>query len=300
MSRIHLFADPPRSTSSSTAAHSSSSICSAISSSRAGSVRRSAMTSPGLRPRSVRASRCWRRPAASACSSFIPEKAIGPTLPTPPRTRSTAAIPQCASALRARWVFPAPHPQSLRASMYPHRPQQPQLERQDRAGHHPDREQREHDPRPPPRQRRGKARPRCAGTATRRTARAPETRYRSTPAVYARQRERLHLPRLVQIVLIHVHTSDPTPCTTSRSRWGPANPKTKGQRRDPSARTGSLLRLAAFHGPEPAVGAVARRVPLGRPSPAQRHTQDPPRQTASPIRECRALARHDIPGYFMK
>jgi hypothetical protein len=37
-------------------------------------------------------------------------------------------------------------PEDVPEVLHPHRPQQSQLEGQDRAGHNPDREQREHDP----------------------------------------------------------------------------------------------------------------------------------------------------------
>jgi hypothetical protein len=103
-----------------------------------------------------------------------------------------------------------PEPEHVAEVLHPHRPQQPQLKRKNRAGNHPHREQRQHDPRPAPRERPVEL---VAGPQVPVLREKHEHRERDTEAdqrdMHA-QRERLHLPRFVQIVLIHAHNSQPT------------------------------------------------------------------------------------------
>jgi hypothetical protein len=98
-------------------------------------------------------------------------------------------------------------PEHVPEVLHPHRPQQPQLEGQDRAGHDAHREQREHDPRPAFRQRPveriAAAQVAVFGEQDEHGERDAEAHERNVH----RQGECLHLPRLEQIVLVHVHES---------------------------------------------------------------------------------------------
>ena len=82
------------------------------------------------------------------------------------------------------------------------RPEQAHLERQDRAGHHADREQRDQHPAPPPGQRQVHV---AAGAQRRPLAEQDQHRERHPEAdqrdVHG-ERERLHLPGLVEVVLV--------------------------------------------------------------------------------------------------
>ena len=82
------------------------------------------------------------------------------------------------------------------------RPQQPELEREDRPGDDPDREQDQHHLRPALRERPVGRDRRCAGRDPRRRAPSRERRSRSRPAGCGREGERLHLARLQQVGLI--------------------------------------------------------------------------------------------------
>jgi hypothetical protein len=96
-------------------------------------------------------------------------------------------------------------PEHVAEVLDPLRPQQPELKRQDRAGHHAHREQREHDPRPSPRQ--GPVQL-ISGSQVPPLREQHDHGKRDTEADQRDmhgQRQRLHLPRLEQIVLVHVH-----------------------------------------------------------------------------------------------
>ena len=93
--------------------------------------------------------------------------------------------------------------------LHPHRPQQPEFERQDRAGDDAHGEQREHDPRPAPGERAvelvaGSQVP-VFGDEDENGERDAETHQRDVHG----ERERLHLPRLEQVVLVHAHRDLP-------------------------------------------------------------------------------------------
>jgi hypothetical protein len=98
-----------------------------------------------------------------------------------------------------------PEPEHVPEVLYPDRPQQTELEGQDRAGHHPDREQREHDPRPPAGERPVEVVPGPQvpplGEQHDHGKRDPEANQRDVHG----QRQRLYLPGLEQVVLGHVH-----------------------------------------------------------------------------------------------
>jgi hypothetical protein len=104
-----------------------------------------------------------------------------------------------------------PEPEHVPEVSHPLRPQQPQLERQDRPGHDTDREQREHDPGPAPRERpvQGIAGSQVAvfGEQDEHGERDPEAHQRDVHG----QRQRLHLPRLVEVMLVDAHEDQGTP-----------------------------------------------------------------------------------------
>jgi hypothetical protein len=96
-------------------------------------------------------------------------------------------------------------PEDVPEVLGPHRPQQAQLEGQDRAGDHAHREQREHDLRPAPRQRPVQG---VAGAQVAVLGEQHEHRERNAERYEGDvhgERERLQLPCLEQIVLVHVH-----------------------------------------------------------------------------------------------
>jgi hypothetical protein len=114
-------------------------------------------------------------------------------------------------------------PEHVTEVLHPHRPQQPELEGQDRAGDDAHREQREHDPRPAFRQH---AVERIAGAEVAVLGEKHEYGEGDAEAherdVHG-QRERLQLPRLVQIVLVHVHVGKPTSLLLHVVVAGPRN-----------------------------------------------------------------------------
>ena len=110
----------------------------------------------------------------------------------------------------------------------PHRPQESQFKGQDRARHHADGEQCEHDPRPPARERPVELVPGPQVPPLREQHDHGERDTEAHQRDVHGQRQRLHLPRFEQVVLIHVHRCQPIPATTCRSRPGPG--KTRRQR----------------------------------------------------------------------
>jgi len=93
--------------------------------------------------------------------------------------------------------------------LHPYRPQQPEFEGQDRAGDHAHGEQREHDPRPAPGERAvelvaGSQVP-VFGDEYKNGERDAEAHQRDVHG----ERERLHLPRFEQVVLVHAHRDLP-------------------------------------------------------------------------------------------
>jgi hypothetical protein len=104
-----------------------------------------------------------------------------------------------------------PEPEDVAEVLYPGRPQQPELEGQDGARDHPDREERQHDPRP------------AAGEHPVQVVPGPQVAPLGEQDEHGKgdakghqrnvhgQRKRLHLPRFEQVVLIRTH--DPEPIT---------------------------------------------------------------------------------------
>nr|WP_246115475.1 hypothetical protein [Trebonia kvetii] len=102
-----------------------------------------------------------------------------------------------------------PEPEDVAEVLHPGRPQQPELEGQDGPGDDPDREQRQHDPRP------------AAGEHPVQVVTGPQVAPlgeqdedgKGDAEAHQRdvhgQRKRLHLPRFEQIVLIRTHVPQP-------------------------------------------------------------------------------------------
>ena len=201
-----------------------------------------------------------------------------------------------------------PEPEHVPEVLNPDGPQQPELERQDRPGHHPDREQRQHDPRPPPGQRPVDL---IAGAQVPVLREQHEHRERNPEAHQRnvhRQRQCLHLPGFVEVVLIHSHSSQPYACTTSRSSRGPIPPhtptdpqKTKESKINPTkhpALNGPLLRaIRPGHRPSPGDHQRPQATRPSRRQPSQPCPPPAPPSTQNPARPRRSrlaapAARH--------
>ena len=141
----------------------------------------------------------------------------------------------------------------------PHRPQESQFKGQDRARHHPDGEQCEHDPRPPARERPVELVPGPQVPPLREQHDHGERDTEAHQRDVHGQRQRLHLPRFEQVVLIHVHRCQPIPVTTCRSRPGPG--KARRQRSSTQPCHFPVWRWAGDSPPNATRGMVPPRDP---------------------------------------